>query len=679
MKAGLYPKLALEGILKNKRTYFPYVLTCVGMVAMYYIIGFLRYSYAVANLPGSETVSLILSFGSWVIAFFSLILLFYTNSFLIRCRKKEFGLYNILGMGKASIGKILFFETLIVAVFSLLAGLGIGIALSKLAELGLLNIMHGSVNYAFTLSPKVLKMTALIFGVIFFLLFLSSIWQIRFTGAIALLRSRDMGEKPPKANWIFGVLGALILAVAYFLAVTIRDPLTALALFFAAVLMVIVATYLLFISGSVFFCRILQKNKKYYYKTNHFISVSSMVFRMKRNGAGLASVCILSTMVLVMLSSTSSLYFGSESVIHSRYPRDINMESHMVSTEALSDENIHALYDEILSVVKKHNVTPKNFYHYRSVLIAGLIEGNRVETDVSKLNNFDTDTLSNICQFYFIPLSDYNRIMGTNETLADGEAMIYAFRRAYREDTLCFNDGQSFKIKKQLDKFIKDTDPEALTASITVIVPDLAKSVKELDTLADYNGDKMTEAVWTFEFDTGVQPEQQVQLYKELRETLRTSEMYEKYHMTSLQCESLELERNSFYSLYGGLFYLGITLSIVFVFAAVLIIYYKQISEGYEDQARFDIMKKVGLTRREIKKSINSQLLTVFFLPLVFSACHLLFAFPIIRKLLTLFGLDNVGVFATATVVSFAIFALFYTAVYRITSNAYYHIVSDTK
>ena len=673
MKAGFYPKLALDGIRKNKQMYIPYILTCIGMVMMYYIIAFLQYSKSISYLRGADEIRWMFDFGGWVIAIFSCIFLFYTNSFLIRRRKKEFGLYNILGMGKRNIGRILFWETLIIALFSLGIGLIAGVSLSKLAELGLVNIMMGDVSYTLSVSlTSVIKTTA-VFGVIFVLLFLNSLRQVRFSSAINLLRSENKGEKPPKGNWFWGILGVLILAAAYYLAMTIKNPIAALEVFFIAVIMVIVGTYLVMISGSVLFCRILQKKKNYYYKSNHFVSVSSMVYRMKRNGAGLASICILATMVLVMISSTTSMYFGSEDAINSRYPRDINMEYYMENADDLSDEKIAVLQSDISEVLEKYDVEPENYYNYRCVSVAGLIKGNSVETDVSNANAI-TD-MSDVRQFYFVPLSDYNAMMGTNETLGSEEVLIYTYRNDYKADTISFKQGNTFKIKKQLDELVEIGDTAMMVVpSMTIIVPNLKQSIKGLDTILDYNGYKMLSYRWIYDFDTGIEADKQIELCREFDETELDS--YSQFKNIGLYCESQEMEREDLYSMYGGFFYLGIMLSIVFIFAAVLIIYYKQISEGYEDQARFEIMQKVGMTKREIRKSINSQLLTVFFLPLILSALHLVFAFPIIRKLLLLFSLNNVILFAITTVISVIIFALFYTLIYRITSNAYYNLVS---
>lgn len=681
MKAGLYPKLALDGIRKNKRLYVPYILTCIGMVTMYYIIVFLTYSQAVHDLPyGSITTSETLGLGGWVIAIFSCIFLFYTNSFLIRRRKKEFGLYNILGMSRRNLSMIVFWETIIVGAVSLILGMFSGILLSKLAELGLVYILKGNVSYRFEISPDAAVRTVFVFTVIFILLLLNSVRQIRFSTAINLLKSENVGEKPPRANWFFGIIGIALLSGAYYIAIVTTNPISALLLFFVAVGMVIMGTYLIMIAGSVMFCRILQKAKGYYYRPNHFVSVSSMVYRMKRNGAGLASICILATMVLVMISSTTSLYFGIEDSLYSRYPREINTRFTMRDISGLSDEHVAVFRDEINSVCEENGVTPQNISEFRVAATAGILRNGEANLDVSRFSSLDSTVLAEgLFEFYFVPLDDYNRIMGTRETLEDGEAMIYLFRGEYEGDTISFINGQSFDIVKRANTFAIDGETAmSIMPTMYIFVPDLEKAVEGLDGLANYLGEPMLTRRWVYNFDTGVSGEEQNRLVYEIWQHMKEMDN-ETYNYRGRGVDGRESNRQDFLALYGGLFYLGIMLSIVFIFAAVLIIYYKQISEGYEDQARFEIMQKVGMTKREIRKSINSQLLTVFFLPLVFAGLHLTFAFPIIRRILLMFNLNNALLFAAATTICFVIFALLYTLIYRITSNAYYNIVSGAK
>jgi len=677
MKVGFYPKLAASGIRKNKRMFTPFILTCIGMVMMFYIIVYLAVSDILDPLNGSATLREVFLLGSRVIAVFAAFFLFYTNSFLIRRRKKEFGLYNILGMGKRNIAWILFWETLIIAVVSISLGLAAGIAFSKFAELGMLNVMHGEVSYTLSIPFFAVEQSLVVFGVIFLLLLLNSIRQVHFASAISLLRSENTGEKPPKGNWLFGILGIVLLAAAYYIAVTIENPIAALSVFFVAVIMVIVGTYLIMIAGSVLFCRLLQKKKDYYYKPNHFVSVSSMVYRMKRNGAGLASICVLATMVLVIMASTACLYFGEKSVINLRYPRDINLEFRFADLSACSDEHTETLKNGIFEELKTRGVTPENAYFYRSANLYGVVRGNTVEVDGSKIS--ETEMISSSYLFYFVPLSDYNAMMGTNETLSDGEALLYSYRTGYDSDTISFNHAESFKIKKQIDDFSNSGDAAIdMLFSIMLVVPDLENSIKGIEAIANVNGDIVVRK-WIFNFDTGMEPEQQVALYHDLTTALTDSSFKEKFGYATIYTSSQEFERNDFYALFGSLFYLGIILSLVFILAAVLIIYYKQISEGYEDQARFEIMQKVGMTKQEIRKSINSQLLTVFFLPLTLAVIHIIFAFPIIRQLLLAFNLNNVPLFAATTAISVMVFTVFYTIVYWLTSNAYYKIVSGAR
>ncbi len=682
MKKGFYPKLAFDGIRKNKKMYLPYILTSIGMVMMYYIIIFLQFSQSIKDAVQSSTVSEILGLGSWVIAIFSCIFLFYTNSFLIKRRKKEFGLYNILGMDKHNLGIILFWETLIIAVISLVIGLAAGIAFSKLAELIFLNLLKSDVTFDLTVSSQGIGLCAIIFTVINILLFFNSLRQVRFSSAISLVRSEQTGEKPPKGNRLLGILGVLLLGGAYYISLSIKEPLQALTLFFVAVIMVIIGTYLVMISGSVLFCRLLQKNKKYYYKPNHFVSVSSMVYRMKRNGAGLASICILATMVLVMISSTTSLYFGEEDALSSRYPREINISFSSLDTQIYKNGQSDQIRSEIDEIAKKHNANVHNSLTYLAGVLSGMVTDGNVETDVRNVYSGTVD-YNKVFQFNFVSVDDYNEMMGTDYRLKDGEAMVYLFRKDsnFHGDTLSFNGGQSFKIVRYLDNFISQSDAAmTVVPTMAIFVNDLDKATQGMtDATHQHDSEPVVNFSWTYGFDTGLSEDEQISLSKDINSYLTDVSDDFKKDIHSTEVESREQNRLDFFGLYGGLFGLGIILSIVFIFAAVLIIYYKQISEGYEDQSRFEIMQKVGMTKNEIRKSINSQLLTVFFLPLIFAGMHLAFAAPIIKKLLLLFNLTNLNLFIVTILISFAAFALFYMIVYKITSSAYYKIVSGAK
>ena len=674
MKRGFYPRLAWSGMRKNSKLYLPYTLACIGMTAMFYILMHLADSPALKLIPSSASVTMTLSLGSFVMGVFSLLFLFYTNSFLVRRRFKEFGLYNVLGMNKGNISRVLAWEALINALISLAGGLFLGIALSKLAELGLVNIMGGDTDLDLRISVKALEFTVMFFCGIFLLIYLNSLIKIRRSSASELVKSENFGEKPPRANWLFGLAGIVILAAAYYIAVSIKTPLTALSLFFIAVIMVIVATYLIFIAGSVWICRLLQKNKRYYYKKNHFVSVSSMVYRMKRNGAGLASICILATMVLVMISSTTCLYFGAEDALRDRYPRDISISASYSGLDSMTDENISALRGEISAAVG--GAETENILDYRCASLVGSLENGILDLSEASIYSTAMTTYDYVAEVYIVPLADYNAIAGTNESLGSDEAMIYAYRMDYTDKTFAVDELVSFRVKKVLDSFpIADGSAMASIApTVFVIVPDFADTVAKLGGAVSSSGDEPASLSWNYAFDTPVSDEEETAMCERIGE--RLSERSETGGYRYYSRESLAANRADFYGMFGGLFFLGIMLSIAFICAAVLIIYYKQISEGYEDRRRFEIMQNVGMTKKEIRSSINSQLLTVFFLPLIFAGLHLGFAFPFIHKLLMLFNLSNLPLLIGTTAISFGVFALLYAVVFRVTSNAYYNIVS---
>ena len=674
MKRGFYPRLAWSGMRKNSKLYLPYTLACIGMTAMFYILMHLADSPALKLIPSSASVTMTLSLGSFVMGVFSLLFLFYTNSFLVRRRYKEFGLYNVLGMNKGNISRVLAWEALINALISLAGGLFLGIALSKLAELGLVNIMGGDTDLDLRISVKALEFTVMFFCGIFLLIYINSLIKIRRSSASELVKSENFGEKPPRANWLFGLAGIVILAAAYYIAVSIKTPLTALSLFFIAVIMVIVATYLIFIAGSVWICRLLQKNKRYYYKKNHFVSVSSMVYRMKRNGAGLASICILATMVLVMISSTTCLYFGAEDALRDRYPRDISISASYSGLDSMTDENISALRGEISAAVG--GAETENILDYRCASLVGSLENGILDLSEASIYSTAMTTYDYVAEVYIVPLADYNAIAGTNESLGSDEAMIYAYRMDYTDKTFAVDELVSFRVKKVLDSFpIADGSAMASIApTVFVIVPDFADTVAKLGGAVSSSGDEPASLSWNYAFDTPVSDEEETAMCERIGE--RLSECSESGGYLYYSRESLAANRADFYGMFGGLFFLGIMLSIAFICAAVLIIYYKQISEGYEDRRRFEIMQNVGMTKKEIRSSINSQLLTVFFLPLIFAGLHLGFAFPFIHKLLMLFNLSNLPLLIGTTAISFGVFALLYAVVFRVTSNAYYNIVS---
>ncbi|MFQ9952650.1 MAG: ABC transporter permease [Clostridium sp.] len=681
MKKGFYSKLAWTGIRKNKKLYTPYFLTCIGMVMMFYIVSFLSTSKVLKEIKGGDTMQSMLMLGCGVIGVFALIFLFYTNSFLIRRRKKEFGLYNILGMGKWNLARVLLWESIIIAVISLGVGLLAGIILSKFAELGMVNILAGDATFSLNVEPIAIVQTLILFAVIFVLILLNTLRQIHLTNPIELLHSENTGERPPKANWFLALIGAVILGCAYYLAVTIENPVVALLWFFVAVIMVIVATYLLFVSGSVTVCRMLQKKKKYYYKTNHFVSVSSMVYRMKRNGAGLASICILCTMVLVMISSTVCLYIGSEDSLRTRYPRNITLDTIVSGMSMMDSDQTDMVRTLSQQAALSNGQQVSNVLDYRVATFAGYPSDGRITLDGSNLYSFQLSGYADVWQVFLVPLEDYNRLMGQNETLAPNEALLYTTKEVpYVQDSITIEDGAPLAIKEVVPDFVDNgMDAMQMIPSLYLFVPDMEQIAAPLMEKS-LNGEIGTVNLhWYYGFDLDCEDDIQISILNQIEEELQKADFSNGEEFFSTLCEGVAQERAGFYGLYGGLFFLGILLGIVFLFAAVLIVYYKQISEGYEDQSRFEIMQKVGMTKKEIRKSINSQVLTVFFLPLIAAGVHLAFAFPFMYKMLTLFSLMNLNLLILVTVGCYLIFALFYVLIYRITSKAYYSIVSGAK
>lgn len=670
MKRGLYFRLAATGMSKNKKFYFPYIFTGFCMVMMYYIIQFLRISDDFRTMRGGESMQMILGMGTPVIAVFSWILLYYTNSFLIRRRQKEFGLYHILGMGKRELVKILIWENLMTAVISIAGGLLGGILFSKLAELAAVRIVGNHLGYKMTIEPKAIYYTVSLFLAIFAVILLRMLIFIFRTKPVDMLKSETAGEKPPKANRILAIAGLIILAGAYWIAVSIEEPMEAMLWFMVAVLMVIVATYLLFIAGSVAFCRLMQKKKNYYYKTKHFVSISSMVYRMKRNGAGLASICILSTMVLVMVSSTVCLYASIEGNLAKGYPQQFSVE--MASGSSLEDKDREEkLKETVGQTINENKIKLKETkeYHILSTACVKTDEGIKFEHENIK-------SLDSLKMLYILTVADYNRLTGENLSLEKNELYVYLPDEAYEKDTFQVEGCGNWKNKGTPDnQFICGDDVETLNSGVYLIVPDEAVMDQFEAAQRAVYGENASSEKLCYAFDTDLSEEGQVSLVSELQNNISTLQLQdEQFPMVNVNARAVS--KSDYYALYGGLFFLGILLGSVFIFGMILIIYYKQITEGYEDQGRFSILMKVGMTRKEVRQSINSQVMTVFFLPLAMAGMHTAFSFPIIRKILKMFAMNDEKLLILVMICCYLAFTVFYAAVYLLTSREYYKIVS---
>jgi len=676
----LYPKLAAGGIKKNYRSYLPYLFACAGMIMMYYITSFLSENSFVAQMRGGEIMQALIMLGCWVLAVFSAIFLFYTNSFLIRRRKTEFGLYNVLGMGKRNIARILTWETLFMYLVSEAVGLGLGILFSKLSELLLTRMLGGTASYDFRVEPASVRDSLIVYAVIFVLILINALRQIHLSNPVELLHSENSGEKPPKANWFLAVLGTVLLGISYYLAVTIENPLAAVFIFFAAVLMVIIATYLLFIAGSVAVCRVLQKNKSYYYKTNHFVSVSQITYRMKRNGAGLASICVLATMLLVTLSSTTCLFLGMKDMLRQRYPRNI-----IINTSSTEEADVQIVRNAARAALERFGEVPENEMEYSYISIAGAFDENTVSLDPT-----DTDIISaDVRYITFVPVRYYNNITGQNVSLERNQALIESVKSDYGYDSITIKElGEtgSFDIVGKAEGFVMKGSSMASFASESYIFVSDESVIEDIyrKQFEAYDERYVSNLHNYYGFDLSCDKEKQVKIFEDINFSLAQqqkdlADAGREDEWCGYRVESAANDEAEFFAMYGGLFFLGVVFGMVFICAAVLIMYYKQISEGFEDRSKFGILQKVGMTKAEIRKSINSQVLTVFFMPLGAAGLHMVFAFPIVSRLLMIFGLNNTALFAVVTLCCFGAFSLVYTAVYLITSRSYYKIVSADK
>jgi len=677
-KPLLYPKLAWQGIRKNAEMYLPYLLMGILMVGVSYIMNYLTRPALMGALSMGGTTLMVLQMGKIVISVFSVIFLYYCNSFLIRRRMKEFRLYNILGMGKGNIARVMLWETLLTALLVFAGGLLLGLSLSRLVEMALINLLHADYTVPMELFyPDGVTWVLLLFGGIYVLILLANLLRMRLSNPVALLKSENTGEKPPKANWFFGLIGLLILLSAYYVAAVSQSPLEALIFFFIAVLMVIVATYLLLVSGSVTLCRMLRRNKRYYYQTRHFISVSAMAYRMKRNGAGMATICILCTMVLVILTSTVCLYGGTDSMVDAICPQDINLT---IGLEARDGEEnwkrLDAMQQMALDVTEEMGLTPENITSQRALVATGKVQNGDygIITDADSLK-------ANVLELTVYPLSVYEQATGETVTLADRELLYASFKTNETFSSMSFYGSAPYRMihaEKELPKRLLSADYRSAWGCLVVFTNDAEAFRSEITALVgEKSGEAMMMDRLALHFDLASEADTDTQ--EKLVKTLRSEAMKltgkDFYGMSSLSVDTRSLCRRDYLSLFGGLFFFGMVLGPLFSIAAVLIMYYKQICEGYEDAERFAVMRKVGLTDAEIRRSVNSQVLTVFFAPLLMAGLHMLFAMPMIRLILGAFGLHNDSLFYGIGIGCYVVFAVIYALMYLLTSRRYYRIV----
>lgn len=645
-----YPRLACLSIQKNKQYYFPYILAGILMCSMTYIMNFLNASTIVSSMRGGASMQTMFGFGMIVVSVFSAFFLFYANSFLVKIREKELGLYAILGMNRGNIIRLVLIESLFVMCSVIAGGLLLGVVLSKLVELVLFTLCHAEVSTGFYFNFDLIANVAVWFVGIYTILFVYSAIRIQAKSALHLMHSTSYGEKAPKANMVFALIGVVILSVAYYMAVTIESPIKALQTFFIAVLLVIVATYILFTVGSVALCKVLEKNKNYYYNPNHFVSVGTMRFRMKRNGAGLASICILITMVMVVASVSFSAYTGIQDSVNRGFPKD-------VLVEVGADKDVEKLRDLFQQFIQENNahMVDGNYVHYRETIFGSFTKKGYVSS-----NDFTMD------RFTVIDLNTYNQLTNQNESLHDDECLLVS-KSNVDYQTFQLDQNQPLKVKEIIKESLIPDANTVTDTSATLVVKDMNALTYQEGTQDKLSYLANVEDGYTIDKEALSQKIGFLMKNSEVANTLDFSYMY------SVQIKQEALE--AYYTLFGGIIVLGGLLSVVFLASAVLIIYYKQIVEGLEDAERFRVLRKVGMEDAQIKKTINAQILLVFFMPLALAGLHLTCAYPMISKLMVLFTITDMTLIKVVTCITFVMIGVFYGIVYKLTSHTYYKII----
>ena len=662
----MYTKLAITNIKNNRQFYFPYLLTGIITVAMFYIMCALESNPGIQSMPGAKDLGLILRLGIGVIGIFAVIFLFYTNSFIIKRRKKELGIYNILGMEKRHIAKILSKEAFFTAIIAIGGGLVTGVLFHKLACMLLYRMIGFNGGITFSFSKKGVMITAILFAIVYLLTYIYDLFQVQLANPIELLQSGNKGEREPKTKAIMAVLGVLCLGAGYFIAITTKNPIKALTLFFVAVILVIIGTYLLFTAGSIALLKILRRNKGYYYQTKHFTSVSGMIYRMKQNAVGLANICILSTMVLVAVSTTVSLYVGIEDIMKERYPNEINISAYY-DTGAPAEDSIAPIVEKS---VKESGRKIRHEEDYLELYFAAIKDQGQYSLDKEKVKTAG-DRVSG-----FVVLTREDCKKKYNEEipeLAENEVALFTIKKTDM-DTLVL-ENRSYHVK-EIKQFQNTEDFETIADMMDEYYYVIVNDVQDMESLWQLQKDIYQENSSSISRQVRLDIDGDSEQKKECFENIKTA-LGPEQAKARILIDSRQSSLDEFYQIYGGFLFLGLFLGILFLMITVLIIFYKQISEGYDDKERFSIMEKVGMSNDEVKATIRSQVRTVFFLPILMAAIHVGMAFPMIKRLLSLFGLSNTALFAGCMAGTILVFALIYLLVFLKTSKTYYKIVGE--
>ena len=670
MHKGIFSRLAKQNIRNNKSTYIPYMITCIFCVAMIYMMEFLRDCPTLDQaVRQADEVRMIVFTGEIVVEIFCIIFLIYSNSFLMKRRQKEIGLYNILGLERNHIGIVMFLETIITSIGSLAGGIAAGIIGSKLALLLLLKLLHIPSVLGFYISVKGIFTCLFMFGIVFLMILFLNLAKIHLSRPVELLRGNNIGEKEPAAKWLMALIGFICLGAGYYLAVTTESPIKAITIFLLAVILVMAGTYLLFTAGSIVILKFLRRRKSFYYRTGNFISISGMLYRMKQNAIGLASICILSTGVLLMISMTVSIYFGMNDIMLNRYPYDVDM-----SVTSISEDECQTAIEAFEKAIADNKVPVEKSVEEIYLDIVCSKNGDQILIKpANTIRNSDS-----VLVLSLLNQAEYERLTGISANLNDGEIFAW-YPSTVQKDSVTVDETE-FTVKKWLDKNPLTCGEDAVSDNAVLVVTD--EDFKKFDEMRTemYKGVSSAPAgedltlhlglditgseTDKIDFGTPV-----MEVVKDLK---KNGGLSENSWITS---GIRQQEYESYYADNGSLLFIGIFLGSLFLMGTAMIIYYKQISEGYEDQKRFEIMQKVGLSRREVRSSVRRQILMVFFLPLLMAMLHITMAFPMIRRMLLLFGMTNTKLFIGCTAGTVLIFAVVYGLIYLMTARSYYHIV----
>ena len=670
MHKGIFSRLAKQNIRNNKSTYIPYMITCIFCIAMIYMMEFLRDCPTLDQaVRQADEVRMIVFTGEIVVEIFCIIFLIYSNSFLMKRRQKEIGLYNILGLERNHIGIVMFLETIITSIGSLAGGVAAGIIGSKLALLLLLKLLHIPSVLGFYISVKGIFTCLFMFGIVFLMILFLNLARIHLSRPVELLRGNNTGEKEPTAKWLMALIGFICLGAGYYLAVTTESPIKAITIFLLAVILVMAGTYLLFTAGSIVILKFLRRRKSFYYRTGNFISISGMLYRMKQNAIGLASICILSTGVLLMISMTVSIYFGINDIMLNRYPYDVDM-----SVTSISEEECQTAIEAFEKTIADNKVPVEKSVEEIYLDIVCSKNGDQILIK-------PTNTIRNSDSVLVLSLLDqaeYERLTGISANLNDGEIFAW-YPSAVQKDSVTV-DEKEFTVKKWMDKNPLTCGEDAVSDNAVLVVTD--EDFKKFDEMRTemYKGVSSAPAGEDLTLHLGLDitgsETDKIDFGTPVMETVKDLKKSGGLSENAWIISGIrQQEYESYYADNGSLLFIGIFLGSLFLMGTAMIIYYKQISEGYEDQKRFEIMQKVGLSRREVRSSVRRQILMVFFLPLLMAMLHITMAFPMIRRLLLLFGMTNTKLFIGCTAGTVLIFAVVYGLIYLITARSYYHIV----